>query len=287
MKIQNASDLASDGIKIVVAGEAGNGKTTLARTLAEGLKDERAVVISAEAGLLSIRGVNIDVINIQTNDEGEPLPKEQRIARLGEVHQWLMAPEQRKKYQWVFIDSLTEINQNMLEKLEADPDFQGPKNTIKKFGELSTRMRGLCKSFRDLPHYNVVFTALVKTVTDADQKTTLSIDMVGAFAEKLPALFDELFYLGVSSEIDEQTGKNKRMILTQKTDKITFPKDRSGTLDRLEIPDLSHLVKKIRAKKTPLLPDISAKGKEAAAEAKEAKASKAKTEPPLANQQLN
>ncbi len=288
MNIQNTRDLGSDGIKVVVAGEAGNGKTTLARTLVEGLKDEKVFIISAEAGLLSLRGTDIDTCDLRFADDGSFISKENRIARLGQVHSWLMEPEQVKKYRWVFVDSLTEINQNMLEKLEADPDFQGPKNTIKKFGELSTRMRGLAKTFRDLPGYNVVFTALVKSNTDSDQKTTMGIDMVGAFSEKLPALFDEIFYLGVLAEIDEKTGRNKRTLLTQKTDKVTFPKDRSGALDRLEPADLSLIAKKIREKAkqpmaipaavapaespsvpapaaAPLVADISAKAKEAAA----------------------
>ncbi len=248
MKIQNTLDLGSDGIKIVVAGEAGNGKTTLARTLVEGLKNEKVCIISAEAGLLSLRGVDIDVIDIQRDDAGEPIPKEQRLTRLGEVYHWLTEKEQVAKYRWIFIDSLTELNQNMLERLEADPEYQGPKNTIKKFGELSTRMRSLSKNFRDLPHYNIVFTALVKEAKDNDGKTSIAIDMIGAFAAKLPALFDEIFYLGVLSEVDELTGRNKRGILTQKTDKLTFPKDRSGTLDKLEPADLAAIVKKIRAK---------------------------------------
>lgn len=272
MLIQNTRDLGSDGIKVVVAGEAGNGKTTLARTLSEGLQGERVCIVSAEAGLLSLRGADIDVIDIQKDDKGELIPKEKRLDRLGQVYAWLIEPAQLAKYRWIFIDSLTELNQNMLERLEADPEFQGPKNTIKKFGELSTRMRSLAKTFRDLPHYNCVFTALVKTTTDSDQKTSLSIDMVGAFADKLPALFDEIFYLGVSSEIDEKTQRNKRMLLTQKTDKVTFPKDRSGSLDRLEPADLSLIAKKIRDKATPpVVADISSQAKEAAKEVKKQK----------------
>ncbi len=269
MQIQNTRDLGSDGIKIVVAGEAGNGKTTLARTLAEGLKGERICIISAEAGLLSLRGADIDVLDLLKDDKGEPVPKEKRIDRLGEAYQWLILPEQTAKYKWIFIDSLSELNQNMLERLESDEEFKGPKNTIKKYGELATRMRGMCKTFRDIPNYNVVFTALVKTSTDSDQKTTLSIDMAGAFADKLPALFDQIFYLAVMPEIDEKTGRNKRVLLSQKTDKVVFPKDRSGALDRTEPADLALIAKKIRDKALPpIVADASAQGKEAAAKAK-------------------
>lgn len=272
MRVVSTEGAGDGAVKMVVAGEAGNGKTTLARTLAEGLTDERVLIVSAEAGLLSLRGSKIDVADIQTADDGKPVEKAMRFHRLGEVFAWLQQPDQQKKYRWIFVDSLTEINQNVLEMLEADPAFQGQANTIKKYGELSVRMRGLCKSFRDLAHYNVIFTALVKSETDADGKPVMKIDMVGAFAEKLPALFDEIFYLGVLPEVDERTGKNKRALLTQKTDRISFPKDRSGKLDRIEPADLAYAIRKIRGQKVgekPLLSDISQMGKAAAAQAKE------------------
>jgi hypothetical protein len=294
VRIENTKEMGSDGIKIVVAGEAGNGKTTLARTLSEGLRGERICILSAEAGLLSLRGADIDVIDLQKDDDGKLIPKENRIERLAQIYQWLTQPEQIKKYRWIFIDSLTEINQNMLERLEADPAFQGQANTIKKYGELSTRMRGLAKIFRDLPHYNVVFTALVKEDKDSDQRTVVAIDMIGSFADKLPALFDEIFYLGVMKELDDR-GRNKRLLMTNKDDKYKFPKDRSNALDKFEAPDLAAIAKKIRIKVAataagkpatsdkalstpdpkPLVADISQAAKAAAKEAKAEKEARA------------
>lgn len=273
MRIENTLEAEPQAIKIVVAAEAGNGKTSLAKTI-EPVLGEKVLVISAEAGLLSLRGSNVDYIELQKKWDAEKkiyneVPKTQRIQHLMEIFIWLQLPEQRAKYQWIFVDSLTEVNENMLDLLESDPEYQGAKNTIKKFGELSTRMKNLCKAFRDMPHYSVVMSALVKDKTDSDNKTFMQISMTGAFAEKLPALFDEIFYLGVLPEIDEATGKNKRAILTQKTDKISFPKDRGGRLERMEPADLGLIVKKLRAK--PLLANISETAKAAAAEVKKEK----------------
>lgn len=268
MKVLNTSGVKNDALKMIIAGEPGNGKTTLAKTLEHGLK-EKVLVISAEAGLLSLKNSNIDYVELQTDfdAEGKPIevPKERRIQRLGEIYAWLKEPEQTQKYKWIFVDSLTEVQQNLLEAIEKLEEFQGPKNTIKKYGELATKMMSLCKMFRDLPHYNVVFSALVKTKDDNDGVPRMSINLIGAFAEKLPALFDEVLYLGVTSEKDE-AGTHKRVILTGKTDKIDFPKDRSGRLEKYEDADLSTIVKKIRSQ--PILADISTKAKEAAAEAK-------------------
>ncbi len=284
MKIQSTDSQLSESIKMVIAGEAGNGKTTLAKTIQETL-GERVFVISAEAGLLSLRGKDVDFIELQrkwVQEEGKEgrfveVPKQSRIAYLAEIYKWLLEPAQTKKYRWVFIDSLTEINQNLLENLESildedgKPAFAGPKNMIKKYGELATRMRSLCKTFRDIPHYNVIFSALVKNETDADNQQKLKIDITGKFADQLPALFDEILYLGVSQELNPD-GSSVRLILTQKTDKITFPKDRSGTLSRTESADLGLIVQKIRkGKLAPVIPNISLQAKEAHAESVEIK----------------
>lgn len=264
MKVQNTSSAESSGIKIVVAGEAGNGKTTLARTIQDTLK-EKVILISAEAGLLSLKGSGVDFVDLQTDEEGKPVPKEQRTIRLGAVYKWLLEPEQMAKYKWVFVDSLTEVNQNLLESLEANPEFNSPKDTIKKYGELAKRMRSLCKTFRDMPHYGLIFSALVKKTTDADNVVKSAIDITGSFSLQLPALFDEVFYLGVTNEVGED-GRNKRTILTQKSDRIEFPKDRSGKLDRYEPADLGVIIQKMRAQ--ALVADISTAAKEANKKAK-------------------
>jgi hypothetical protein len=274
MKTMNTRVADLETIKMVVAGEAGNGKTTLAKTLQNGL-NEKVLVISAEAGLLSLRGSDIDYVELQRewSDEKKEwiaVAPSARIGRLGQIFAWVKEPEQMKKYKWLFIDSLTEIQQNALEWLESLEEYSGPKNTIKKYGELSTQMMSLCKGFRDLAHYNVVFSALVKNDTDSDGLAKMKVSMVGAFADRLPALFDEILYLGVTAEKDEATGASVRKLLTQKTNKIDFPKDRSGKLSDVEPADLSVIVKKIRA--SAVIADISSKGKAAAAEVKTQKA---------------
>lgn len=271
MKIENTLDASAGCIKMLVAAEAGNGKTTLAKTIQDKL-NEKVLVISAEAGLLSLRGSNVDFIELQNKwDDATkaylPVPKSERINRLLEIYQFLMLPETMKKYTWIFIDSLTEINQNMQEFLDSQEDYQGPKNTLKKFGELNVRMRSVCKTFRDMPHYSVVFSALVKNDIDSDNKSFMKIDMTGKFADALPALFDEIFYLGVLPEVDDG-GRNIRKILTQKTDKILFPKDRSGQLDRFEPADLGSIVLKIRKTNVkPIVSDISGAAKALALDA--------------------
>lgn len=246
MQISSTKSIASGPIKLVIAGEPGVGKTSLAASIQRTL-GEKVLVISAEAGLLSLAstGEDVDYIELQHKD-GKPVSKTDRIKHLYEVLLHLATPEMKAKYQWIFIDSITEIQQNMLDTLEANPEFAGPKNTMKKFGELANKMMSLCKSFRDISHYNVVFSCLIKTETDADNQSQVRLGLVGSLAEKLPALFDEIFYMTVTKDLDSE-GRNVRKILTGRTDKISFPKDRSGKLLKIESDNLGAIIKKIRS----------------------------------------
>jgi hypothetical protein len=89
----------------------------------------------------------------------------------------------------------------------------------------------------------VVFTALSSVEKDENNHRYVGVSMVGAMADKVPAYFDEVFYLHV--EKDEESGKTKRMFITEKSDRITA-KDRSGTLNKYEPADLGHVSKKIK-----------------------------------------
>lgn len=241
MKISSTKNVGSGRLKILVFGEPGSGKTYLARTI-----KEPTLVISAEAGLLSLRDKSIDVIDITLDDNGQSIPKDKRIDRLGEVYAYLITEEAKKKYKWIFIDSLTEINQNLMEKLNVE--FPDRKDTLPMYGENSKRMRSLVKSFRDLTEYNVVFTALSEIDKDENNQRFTGISLVGSFSTKISAFFDEVFYLHVHK--DAETGVSTRQLITEKSDKLVA-KDRSGALDPVEVADLDVIAKKINAEIKP------------------------------------
>jgi phage nucleotide-binding protein len=231
MNITSTKNFGVDKLKMLVYGISGAGKTMLAATL-----NLPTIIISAEAGCLSLAGKDIDVIDITRDDNGNLIPKEKRIAKIGEVYKWLLTPECMAKYKVVFIDSLSEMANNMLEMLQME--YPDKKETLQMYGENSKRMRSLIKSFRDLPNYSVIFTALAEKDKDEDNRVFLNIAMVGSVAKTLPSFLDEVFYLMVDAE-------GNRSLITSATDRLVC-KDRSGKLNKIEPADLGAIFNKIK-----------------------------------------
>lgn len=234
MKVNTTKNYGIDKLKMLIYGESGVGKTTLARTL-----DESVLIISAEGGLLSLKDSEIDVIDITTDDEGVIIPEERRLQRLGAVYKFICEPEQIEKYRWIFIDSLTEISQALIAQLGKE--FPERKDSLVMYGENSKRLKSLIKSFRDMPHYNIVFTALPSLDKDENGSRYQGVSVIGKVGEMIPAFFDEVFYLAVH----EKDGKEKRVLHCGKEERLVS-KDRSGILGKYEEPNLGMIAKKIK-----------------------------------------
>lgn len=230
MKIQNTKTISQDKLKILIYGEAGVGKTTLAGTI-----EEPTLIISAESGLLSLASKDIDVIDISTDDEGKIIPKEKRIARLAQAYSYLLTDECKNKYKWIFIDSLSEISQNLMEKL--NDEYRDRKDALVMYGENSKQLKGIVKLFRDIPFYNIVFTALASPEKNEDNKRIMEISLVGNFAKQISAYFDEVFYMEIYKD-------GNRVLVTAKNETIQA-KDRSGKLSNYESANLKIIKEKI------------------------------------------
>lgn len=239
MLISSTKDIGVDRLKMLVFGTPGAGKTSLAGTI-----DEPTVVLSAEAGLLVLKDKKLDVIDLTTDNSGKLIAKENRTARLAQAYKYLETDEARAKYKWVFIDSLTEIAQNLVESLHQQ--FPERKDAMVLWGEYSKNMRGIIKNFRDLPYYNVVFTALSERSKDDNGTNTIGVDMSGKIAQQLPQFFDESFLLFTSKDAD---GNEVRKMLTRQTENSPYTKDRSGKLEQFEAPNLAAIAKKIKGVK--------------------------------------
>ena len=236
MKVFNTKDIEHQKLKVLIGGISGAGKTTLAKTL-----DDRSLIISAESGLLSVADKEIDFVDISKDDLGATLtePKD-RIARLGEVFKYLHAGcpgsdgKATWKYKSIFVDSLTEISELLIQKLQKD--FPDRKDSFPMWGEYAKIMRSIVKNFRDLP-YHVYMTVLTKPEKDENNKRYMGFNISGSISDQLPQYFDEVFYLRVDAE-------GKRELITRATDTLIC-KDRSNKLSNAEAADLGAIARKI------------------------------------------
>lgn len=208
------------GIKILVYGRSGVGKTTLARTA------PKPLILSAEAGLLSLRDIDLPVIIIRTVED------------LSAAHDWITTSPHAVQFETIFLDSLTEIAEQVLS--HAKLQVKDPRQA---YGELIDKMNMLVRSFRDIPGKNVVMLAKLESNSDEVTKMTMfGPAMPGKkVSQQLPYLFDEVFRLGIGKT---PAGKEYRFLQTQ-PDMQYDAKDRSGALDALEPPDITHIFNKI------------------------------------------
>lgn len=208
------------GLKVLTYGGSGAGKTTLIATA------PRPVVASAEAGLLSLQRCNIPYAEIRT------------LVDLWEFYRWAAgSAEARNNFSTLCLDSLSEIGEKVLAGSKAVV-----KDPRQAYGELQTQMETLVKAFRDLPGWNVYFSAKEEVVRNAAGQWIFQPSMPGQkVGPSLPYLFDEVFYLGVAKTPE---GVRYRYLMTE-TDGQYVAKDRSGSLDVIERPDLTFVFNKM------------------------------------------
>lgn len=220
MLIRSTKDIAETGVNILVYGGAGTGKTFLVRTL------PRPVILSAEGGLLSLAGADIQYIEVATMQE------------LDEAYGMLR--DNPGEYDSLAVDSLSEIAEIMLanEKLQE-------KDPRKAYATVQDSMCALVRDLRDnFPGKIIYVTAkLEKAQTDMGQMLFAPSMPGQKVSQQLPYFFDEVFALRFFK--DPQTGEQTRWLQTQ-GDESWVAKDRSGRLDQFEAPDLGMVVRKIK-----------------------------------------
>ena len=211
---------ADGGVKMLVYGQAGAGKTSLIPTLPS------PIVLSAEGGLLSIAGADVPYIEISS------------MADLMDAYQWLTSSAEAGQFQSVALDSISEIAEVVLvEELKRNKDGRAA------YGELNAAMTGVIRAFRDLSGKHVYFTAKCEKAQDEQGRMLYSPSMPGkTLTQQLAYFFDCVFAMRVEKDAEGQT---QRALLTD-GDGLWIAKNRAaGRLSAWEAPDLGAVINKI------------------------------------------
>jgi hypothetical protein len=219
INLKSTGGLSASGVKMLVYGAAGSGKTSLIRTL------PAPIVLSAEGGLLAIQDADLPFIEIGT------------MADLREAYMWLKDSSEAKSYQSVALDSISEVAEVVLHhELKSNKDGRAA------YGEMNTVMTELIRAFRDLPGRHVYMSAKLEKSTDEMGKMLYNPGMPGkSLTQGLPYFFDEVLALRVERDAE---GVSQRALMCD-SDGLWLAKDRSGKLGQWEAPDLGAIIAKI------------------------------------------
>ena len=218
ISIKRTRDLTKSGVKLLVYGAAGAGKTSLITTL------PKPIVLSAEAGLLSIQDADLPFVEINTLDD------------LRQAYVYITS-EAGAEYESVALDSISEIAEVVLnaeKKIAKDPR--------QAYGAMQEQVSDLIRAFRDLPNKHVYMSAKLEKSQDEMGRMLYAPSMPGnKVGQSLPYFFDEVLALRVERDAE---GNTQRALMCD-TDGLWAAKDRSGKLAPWEAPDLGAIIEKI------------------------------------------
>lgn len=219
IQLKSTRGLHANGVKMLVYGQAGAGKTSLIPTL------PNPVVLSAEGGLLSISDADIPFIDINDMDS------------LNESYRWLTESSEAKNFESVALDSISEIAEVVLAaELKKNKDGRAA------YGELNAKMADLIRSFRDVQGKHVYMSAKLEKSQDEMGRMLYSPSMPGkSLTQMLPYFYDSVFALRVEKDAE---GNTHRALMCD-SDGLWVAKARSTKLDAWEQPDLGAIIRKI------------------------------------------
>ncbi len=240
MLITSTKNANIDRVKMLIVGPSGAGKTTLASTI-----KEKTLFVGAESGDLVLKDHDIDKIDLTKDDKGELLPAHLRYRQINEVYRYLLSKDSIEKYKWIFVDSLTEIAQILVDALKVDPDYSSKSKALNMWGEYNDTMIDFIKKFRDIPYYNVAITCLAEK-ENINGNITMEPMVFGKISSKISQYFDHVYYV-VPAKGDDVVKKPK--LLTTRTEEFIYAKHRGCVLQKFEEPNLDLISKKIKGGK--------------------------------------
>lgn len=222
INVKTTGSLAANGVKVLVYGQAGAGKTSLVKTL------PKPIVLSAEGGLLSIQDADLPFIEIGDMDT------------LKEAYTWLTQSDEAKGFESVALDSISEIAEVVL-----NAEKKATKDPRQAYGAMQEQMADIIRAFRDLPGRHVYMSAKLEKTQDEMGRVLYAPSMPGnKTGQALPYFFDEVLALRVEKDGE---GVTQRALMCD-SDGLWLAKDRSGKLEAWEAPDLGAIIAKMGGK---------------------------------------
>jgi AAA domain len=245
------------GVKALIVGPTGVGKTSLLRTV----DPDRTLFVDVEAGDLSVLDVPVDTLRIgdwpAARDLacriGGPDPSYPETACYSTAHFEAVGGEFENlaKYDVIFVDSLTAISRLALrwsgQQAEAISERTGKKDIRGAYGLLGREMIALAHQLQRARDKDIILVAILERAVDDFNHVEWQPQFEGAkTGRELPAIVDQIITM---QWVDFNDGTPVRAFVCTAPNKWTYPaKDRSGRLKQLEEPHLGKLIEKLTAK---------------------------------------
>ena len=259
MQIITASERMKDrgGIKAVILGPSGIGKTTLLKTL----DPAKTLFFDLEAGSLAVEGWTGDEVRPRTWDDcrtlaaliagpNPALRDEQPYSRAHFDHvNKEGAAERFGTYETIFIDSITVAGRLCFQWAQGQPEAMSEKtgkpDTRGAYGLHGREMLAWLSQLQQARTRNIVFVGILDRKEDDYGRATWVPQIEGSkVGRELPGIVDQVI---TYQELQSDAGTKFRGLVCTSPNAWGYPaKDRSGRLDQVEEPHLGKLFSKIK-----------------------------------------
>lgn len=260
MKIISADERMKQdkGVKALIVGPAGIGKTSLLRTL----DPKTTLFVDLEAGDLAVQDVKVDSLRPRTWDEcrdiaaylGGPNPALPATAAYSQAHydavcQAMGSPDALAKYETIFVDSITVAGRLCFRWCEQQPESfneRGKKNMLGTYGLMGREMINWLTHLQHTRGKNVIFVGILEKQTDEFNAISWELQVDGSKTGKeLPGIVDQIATMAF---VDFDGEKHRAMVCIQPNPQNFPAKDRSGRLEMYEEPHLGKWLAKLTGK---------------------------------------
>jgi AAA domain len=258
MRIIGAGERLAErrGIKMLIAGPTGVGKTSLLRTV----EPTRVLFVEGEAGDLSVQDLPLDTLRISDWPTarnlacriGGPNPSFSPTSCYSQAHYEAIggALENLDRYDIIFVDSITAISRLSFRHAEQQPESfsrTGAKDVRSAYGLHGREMLQWLHQLQLVQGKHVIFIGILEKVFDEfNRPLGFQVQMEGSkVPREIGAIVDEFIVMDFLNFGDRKPPVRGFVCSSPNRFGFSCCKDRSGRLEMIEPPDLGALIAKI------------------------------------------